>query len=72
MRPEEIMILEETIKHMREGKLSKKEKIIFVVGIQAGLFSDDKRVQEMLNEVADICLNEPEEDFDDEIKKFNN
>lgn len=72
MRPEEIMILEETIKHMREGKLTKKEKIIFVVGIQAGLFSDDKRVQEMLNEVADICLNEPEEDFDDEIKKFDN
>ena len=75
MTPEEIMILEETIRNMREGNLSKKEKILFVVGIQAGLYSDNKRIQEMLNEVAELCLSEPEEDYDvdiDEVRKFDN
>jgi predicted GTPase len=75
MTPEEMMVLEEAIRNMREGNLSKKEKVLFVVGIQAGLYSDDKKVQDMLNEVAELCLNEPEEDCDvdvSEIKNFDN
>ncbi len=56
MTPEELTILKEAIKNMREGNLTDSEKIIFVVGIQAGLYSDDSVIKELLNEVADMCL----------------
>jgi hypothetical protein len=70
MTPEELMLLKETVRNMREGNLTKKEKVIFVTGIQAGLFSDDKTVQELLNEVADLCLDEADGTAD--VKIFDN
>lgn len=70
MTPEELMLLKETIKNMREGNLTKKEEIIFVIGVQAGLYSDDKTIKELLNEVADICLDATDRYI--EVKTFDN
>lgn len=68
MTPEELNILEEIVKKMREGKLTKTEKAIFVIGIQSGLYSSDKTIKKLLNEVADICLCSDE----DMAKEFDN
>ncbi len=70
MTEEELMLLREAIKSMREGMLTKKEKIIFITGIQAGLHSNDNIVKEMLNEVADMCINGTTEY--DKSGKFDN
>ena len=57
MTPEELTILKEAVKNMREGNLTDSEKVIFVIGIQAGLYArNDETIKEILHEVADICL----------------
>ena len=71
MTLEEMMLLKETVESMRKGNMTRKEKMIFVVGIQAGIYSDDKTVQEMLNDVADMCLQAVDGDTD-EVKIFDN
>ena len=71
MTPEELMILKEAIKSMREGNLTDAEKVIFVIGIQAGLYSDDGEIRGLLNEVADMCLC-PVNETNNKVKVFDN
>ena len=44
MTLEEMMLLKETVESMRKGNMTRKEKMIFVVGIQAGIYSDDNHL----------------------------
>jgi hypothetical protein len=70
MSPEELMILKETIKSMREGNLTDAEKIVFIIGIQAGLYSDDDEIRDLLGEVADLCLISTDDEY--KVDKFDN
>lgn len=73
MNDEEIKLLQEIVSLMENGKLTRKEKIIFVLGIQGGLYSSDKKVKEQLNKVADICLTvDTDYEIINEVKDFNN
>jgi len=71
MTPEEMTLLRETVKNIREGKLTKKEKIIFITGIQAGLYSDNEDVRELLNEIAELCVYDTNESIG-KVKIFDN
>lgn len=63
-------LLKEMIKAMDEGKLTRREKIIFVTGTMAGMHSDEIKVREQLNKLAELCL-APDVDFE-EVDNFDN
>lgn len=67
MKPEEIKLLREAVNEMREGTMSHREKILFVLGVQSGLYSDLKEVRSLLLEVAEMCIKVENDDT-----SFNN
>lgn len=73
MTNEELELLKNVVDRMESGKLSRDEKILFVLGIQGGMSSDDGAVREQLNRVAEICLSvEAEYEVLNNVKKFDN
>jgi len=73
MTEEEIELLESIVSDMEQDKLEKKEKLLFVLGIQGGFYSDDDRVKSLLHRVADACLAlEGEYKILSDIKSFDN
>jgi hypothetical protein len=69
MTEEEIQLLKNTVGDMELGKLTRREKILFVLGIQSGMFADNKVVKGLLNKVADVCLN-GEDDLLKQVTEF--
>ena len=73
MTNEELDLFKNVVDRMESGKLSKQEKILFVLGIQGGMYSDDNIIREQLNRVAEICLS-VEVDYEvlKSVKSFDN
>ena len=72
MNSEELELLISTVNDMKSGKLTKKEKILFVLGIQGGLHADERKVKDLLNDIAEYCLAAEAEYFVDEVKDYDN
>lgn len=63
-------LVKELVDAMAGGELTRREKIIFVTGTLAGMHSDEKKVKELLDQMAEVCLI-PDAEFE-EIKDFSN
>ena len=73
MTEEEFELFKNMVDRMESGKLSRGEKILFVLGVQGGLHSDDEKIREQINRVADICLSvDAEYEVLDGVKSFDN
>lgn len=70
MNQEELKLLRKTIDDMKNGSLTAKEKVLFVLGIQCGLYSSQEYVKDALNEIAEYCLSIDAKYT--EIKDFDN
>ena len=56
MNQEELKLLRKTIDDLKDGSLTVKEKVLFVLGIQCGLYSDQEYIKDALDEIAEYCL----------------
>jgi len=72
MTEEELELLKNIVDRMADGDLSRQDKILLVLGLQAGLNDNDGRVKEQINRVADLCLVIDAEYDVADIKSFDN
>ena len=72
MTEEELDLLKSIVDRMADGDLSRQDKILLVLGLQAGLNDNDGRVKEQINRVADLCLAIDAEYDVADIKSFDN
>lgn len=63
-------LVKEIVDAIDDGTFTRREKIIFITGTLAGMYSDEARVKEQLNKLAEIC-SIPDVDFE-EVKDFDN
>ena len=63
----EIDYLRQIIDDLKNGKLTQNEKKLFIIGIQAGLYSADEEIKTLLTQAADLCLSS-----DIDTKFYNN
>ena len=73
MTDEEVRLLKTIVDKMEANKLTRQEKILFVLGIQSGMSCDDKNIKEQLSRVAEICLAvDASYEVIEGVKDFNN
>lgn len=70
---EDLELIKDFVNEMESGKMTNREKKILVAGTLAGMHSNEKKVKELLNRLADLCMTqEVEYEVVNDVKDFSN